>query len=111
MLDTPITFTVRYTTATLTDPTNGGSDSVTIAKKELVTELGASRSVSQTIVNAGDIITFTFNLENLGETTLENIVIKANALASGALNNTHRLRWLRARRNRSHMITRFRPRR
>ena len=86
MLDNPITFTVKYTTATL-PLTEGGSDTVTIAKKELVTALNASYTSSQTIVNAGDIITFTFNLENLGETTLSNIVIKADALASGALNN------------------------
>ena len=88
MLDSPITFTVYYTTATLTEPAKGGSDSVTIAKKELVTELRASGKVNQKIVKADDVITFTFKLENLGETTLENIVVKADALKSGALNST-----------------------
>ncbi len=86
MLDQPITFSVKYTTATIPEATVGGSDSVTIAKKELVTDLRASCSVSQTIVNAGDVIKFTYKLENLGETTLSNILLKAEGIGSSALN-------------------------
>ena len=86
MLGQPITFTVKYTTDTILEATAGGSDSVTIAKKELVTDLRATCTVDQKIVNAGDVITFTYNLENLGETTLSNILLKASELSSDTLN-------------------------
>lgn len=64
-----------------------GSANLSIDEYVPVTDLHATCKADQTIVNAGDIITFTYELENLGETTLSNIVLKAEGLGSGALNN------------------------
>ncbi len=64
------------------------SSSVTINKKELVTKLGASTSVSQNPADSGSTVKFEFKLENQGETAIENIVVTASGLNNGKpLNN------------------------
>lgn len=66
----------------------GATDSVTIAKKELETKINATAAADLTLVKTGDVVTFTINVENQGQTTLENIVVTDPKLNKGkALND------------------------
>ncbi len=87
MLGNPINFVVKYTTATLPQ-TEGGTDSVTIDKKVLSIKIAGSRTIPHTNVDAGDTVTIKFTVENQGEATLDDIVVKAPNLNSGQALNT-----------------------
>ncbi|MDD5016948.1 MAG: hypothetical protein PHO15_02470 [Eubacteriales bacterium] len=88
MIGTYLTFSVEYKTASNPSWTAGNLATVRVDKKELTVQLDATASVSQDLVDVGDKVKFTFKLENNGEATLQNIVVKATGLNSGgALNN------------------------
>jgi plastocyanin len=71
---------------------SGASDNVKINKKAQSVKIAASVAPSQTLVSPGDTVTFTFNIENQGEATLDNIVITASAFNNGQpLNNAFSL--------------------
>ena len=88
MLNQNLTFKVQYKTATQTEWVDGGTAKLKVNKKMLSVNMAASASVDESLVDRGDKVTFTFQVENQGEATLENIVIKAAGLNNGgALNN------------------------
>lgn len=96
-----VSFTYDVTTEQLGTPiefalASGGStiatDTVTINKKELVIDIGITPSVSpSTLADAGDTITLSFAIENLGEADIDDLVVTIPEFASsdlpgGALN-------------------------
>ncbi len=66
----------------------GMSSSVKIDKRNLVTKIAGTAAVPRTLYNEGETVKFSFKIENLGETALDNIVISAPELNNGkALNS------------------------
>lgn len=82
-------FTMTVTDAmlgqTLTFNLAGMQATAKIAKKTLVTKLAATPSVPRTLYGEGETVKFEFKVENQGETTLENIVIKAPEISSSPI--------------------------
>lgn len=77
MLGTKLKFTLY------TDDTKLATTTAKIAKKELSIAIAATGKASQTLVGADETVTFTFNFENQGEATLDDIVVTASALNNG----------------------------
>lgn len=63
------------------------SDSVIVGKKAQTAAIACSAKADQTLIAVGDIVTFSFNIENKGNVAIDNIEVKADNLNKGkALN-------------------------
>jgi len=77
MLGTPIEFAFVSGGATL------ATDTITIAKKELIVKLAVSQKTSTNLADIGSVVTFSFAIENQGEAVIDNIIVKAPELNEG----------------------------
>ncbi|NLT97140.1 MAG: hypothetical protein GXW96_03130, partial [Christensenellaceae bacterium] len=68
MLGQPLEFTLKYSDGSVTARTS-------IKKKELSVKLDVGVKADKTIADAGDTVTFTFNLENNGEADITGIKV------------------------------------
>lgn len=88
-----VSFTMEVTDAMLGNPIefvlvddsnpNLATDSLTIEQKVLTIDLKASGSANKTLAPPGDLITFSFAIENQGEADIDDIVVSAPELNGG----------------------------
>ena len=85
MLDQTITFTARW---------DGGEASGTgrVTRREITPNLEFSRGVDKRVVSEGSTVTFTYNLENVGEVDLSNITVTDTAFGSSPVRSGISLR-------------------
>ena len=77
MIDSQFSFSFEY------DSGSNVTDTLTITRKIASIILAASGKASKTLAGAGDLITFSFALENQGEAAIDEILVSAPELNDG----------------------------